>query len=75
MKNLSILIPFITAIAIGLSDTLTKGIINSTSSFNFLVAIAVVQIPVALIYLLITKQKFSLIVTDLKNGGKNIGIL
>lgn len=70
MKNLSILIPFITAIAIGLSDTLTKGIINSTSSFDFIVAIALVQIPVALIYLMIAKQKLNKIIIDVKNGVK-----
>lgn len=70
MKKLSILIPFITAIAIGLSDTLTKGIINKTSSFDFIVAIAIVQIPVAIIYLLIAKQKLTLIVKNLKNGMK-----
>lgn len=70
MKNISILIPFITAIAIGLSDTLTKGIINSTSSFDFIVAIAIVQIPVALIYLLIAKQNLGKIVRELKEGVK-----
>lgn len=70
MKNISILIPFITAIAIGLSDTLTKGIINSTSSFDFIVAIALVQIPVAVIYLLIAKQKLGTIIKELKEGVK-----
>lgn len=68
IKNLSILIPFITAIAIGVSDTLTKVIINETSAFDFLVAIAIVQIPVAIIYLIISKQKTKDIVKDLKNG-------
>lgn len=70
MKNLSILIPFVTAIAIGISDTLTKGIINSTSSFDFIVAIALVQVPVSLIYLLITRQKLTKIVLDIKDGVK-----
>ena len=70
MKNISILIPFITAVAIGLSDTLTKGIINSTSSYDFIVAIALVQIPVALIYLLIAKQKLGTIIKELKEGVK-----
>lgn len=68
VKDLSMLIPSITAIAIGISDTLTKGIINSTSSFSFLVAIAIIQIPVALVYLLIAKQNLGLIIKDLKNG-------
>ncbi len=70
MKNLNTFIPFITAVAIGLSDTLTKGIIDKTSSFNFLVAIAIVQIPVALVYLVITKQKFKTIINELKIGVK-----
>ena len=70
MKNLSVLIPFLAAIGIGLSDTLTKGIIDATSSFDFIVAIAVVQIPVALSYLLITKQSFGKIITELKAGMK-----
>ena len=70
MKTPIIIAPFITAITIGLSDTLTKGIINSTSSFNFLVAIAIVQIPVSFIYLIITKQKINLITRGLINGLK-----
>lgn len=70
LKNLTMLIPIIAAVAIGLSDTLTKKIINETSSFSFLVAIAIVQIPIALIYLKITKQKFSNIFKELKAGMK-----
>lgn len=68
LKNLTMLIPIIAAVAIGLSDTLTKKIINETSSFSFLVAIAIVQIPVALIYLKIAKQKFLNIFKELKTG-------
>ena len=70
LKNLTMLIPVIAAVSIGLSDTLTKKIINETSSFSFLVAIAIVQIPVALIYLKITKHKFSNICKELKAGMK-----
>lgn len=70
LKNISIIIPLIAAIAIGFSDTLTKVIIDETSSFNFLVAIAIVQIPVAIIYLILTKQKFKTILDDLKAGVK-----
>ena len=70
LKKLTMLIPIITAVAIGLSDTLTKKIINDTSSFSFLVAIAIVQIPVALIYLKIAKQKLSGIFAEVKNGIK-----
>lgn len=36
LRSLSIVIPLITAISISISDTLTKGIINETSSFDFL---------------------------------------
>lgn len=68
MINLHILIPFITAIAIGLSDTITKGIINENSSFDFIVAMAIVQMPIAIVYLLITKQKIKRIYEDLKKG-------
>lgn len=70
LKNLSIIIPFFTAIAIGISDTLTKSIIDETSSFDFLVAIAIVQIPVAIIYLFLAKQTPKMIIEDLKNGVK-----
>lgn len=70
LKKLTMLIPIITAVAIGLSDTLTKKIINETSSFSFLVAIAIVQIPVALVYLKIAKQKLSDIFAEVKNGIK-----
>ena len=70
LKNFSIVIPLITAISIGISDTLTKGIINETSSFDFLVAIAIVQIPVAIVYLFLAKQKPKIIIEDLKKGVK-----
>lgn len=70
LKNLALLIPIIASVAVGLSDTLTKKIIDETSSFSFLVAIAIVQIPVALIYLKIAKQKFANIFKELKEGMK-----
>lgn len=70
LKKLTMIIPIITAIAIGISDTLTKKIINDTSSYSFLVAIAIVQIPVALIYLKVAKQKFTNIFKELKDGMK-----
>lgn len=70
LKNLALLIPIIASVAVGLSDTLTKKIIDETSSFSFLVAIAIVQIPVALIYLKIAKQKFGNIFKELKEGMK-----
>lgn len=70
LKNVVLLIPILTAVAIGVSDTLTKKVINETSSFSFLVAIAIVQVPIALIYLKIAKQKFSNIKQELKEGMK-----
>lgn len=42
--------------AVGLSDTLSKGIIDKTSAETFLFALAFAQMPVAIGYLLITKQ-------------------
>ena len=68
IKKTAFLIPLITAVSIGLADALTKGIINSTSSFDFIVAIALVQIPISTIYLLISKQKISTIIKELKKG-------
>ncbi len=70
IMNLQIIVPCITAIAIGLSDTLTKKIINRTSSYNFIVAIAIVQIPIAIIFLMITKQRIRTVLQSLKEGMK-----
>lgn len=70
IKNLTTIIPIITAIAIGISDTLTKKVINETSSFSFLIAIAIVQLPVALIYLKISKQSFRKIKEEIKSDMK-----
>jgi len=66
MKNITTIIPILTAVAIGLSDTLTKKNINDTSSFSFLIAIAIVQLPVALIYLKISKQSLRNIKKEFK---------
>lgn len=51
-----ILWPFIAAVAIGLSDTLSKGYINRSADFSFLLMLAFVQVPVAIAYLKIEKQ-------------------
>lgn len=51
--------PVIAAVGIGLSDTLSKRIIDRTGDFTFLLALALMQIPVALIYLHLEKQKIS----------------
>lgn len=49
--------PFIAAICIGLSDTLSKGFINKSGDFSFLFMLGFVQIPVAIAYLRIEKQQ------------------
>lgn len=60
LKNkLYVLWPLSAAIAVGLSDTLSKGIIDKTSAQTFLFALAFAQIPVAIGYLLVTKQSLS----------------
>jgi drug/metabolite transporter (DMT)-like permease len=47
------------AMAVGLSDSLSKNVIDRTSSEAFLFALAFAQLPVALVYLKLEKQKFS----------------
>lgn len=54
----SILWPFVAAVCIGLSDTISKGYINKSGDFSFLFSLGFVQIPVALAYLRIEKQSF-----------------
>ncbi len=51
-----ILWPFIAAICIGLSDTISKGYINRSNDFSFLFSLGFVQIPVAIAYLRIERQ-------------------
>lgn len=62
-KSGAILWPIIAAVAVGLSDTFSKKIIDKTMDFTFLFALALVQIPVALIYLRLEKQN---IINELK---------
>lgn len=47
------------AMAVGLSDSLSKNVIDQTSAEAFLFTLAFAQMPVALIYLKLEKQKFS----------------
>ncbi len=49
--------PFVAAVCIGLSDTLSKGYINGSGDFSFLFALAFVQLPIAIAYLRIEKEK------------------
>jgi len=48
--------PFIAAVCIALSDTISKGYINKSADFSFLFTLGFVQIPVALAYLRIEKE-------------------
>lgn len=57
--NKGIAWPFIAAVCIGLSDTISKGYINRSQDFSFLFMLGFVQIPVALAYLRIEKQSLS----------------
>jgi drug/metabolite transporter (DMT)-like permease len=51
--------PFVAAICIGLSDTLSKGYINRSGDFSFLFTLGFVQIPVAIAYLRIEKESLT----------------
>src|SRR3989344_2064639 len=57
--NKGIVWPFIAAVCIGLSDTISKGYINKSSDFSFLFMLGFVQIPVALAYLRLEKQSLN----------------
>jgi drug/metabolite transporter (DMT)-like permease len=59
-KSGAIIWPVLAAVAVGFSDTISKSVINKTSAFDFLLALAVVQLPIALIYLKLEKQSYML---------------
>ncbi|MCB9822888.1 DMT family transporter [Candidatus Nomurabacteria bacterium] len=48
--------PFLAAVSIGLSDTISKGYINRSGDFSLLFMLGFVQIPVALAYLRIERE-------------------
>jgi drug/metabolite transporter (DMT)-like permease len=48
--------PFVAAVSIGLSDTISKGYINRSADFSLLFMLGFVQIPVALAYLRIERE-------------------
>lgn len=58
------------AIAIGLSDSLSKHAIDKISLQDFLFALALVQVPVSLIYLRIEKEAPSHLIKLIKDIGK-----
>lgn len=55
-KKAQIVWPFVAAICIGLSDTISKGYINSSEDFSLLFALGFVQVPVAIAYLRLEKE-------------------
>lgn len=70
-KSGAIFWPIIAAVAVGLSDTLSKHVINQTSSFDFIFALALVQFPIALIYLKIEKQNAATILIAARKNIQN----
>lgn len=55
------------AIAVGLSDTISKGAIDKTSAAAFLFTLAIVQVPISLIYLKLEKETSRHIIKFAKN--------
>jgi len=70
-KSGAIAWPLIAAAAAGFSDAISKHIINRTSSFDFLIALAIVQIPIALVYLAIQKQKVGPVIREVRKNPKD----
>ncbi|MCC7304155.1 DMT family transporter [bacterium] len=66
-KRIILLWPLAGAIAVGVSDSLSKNILDQTSTGTFLFALAFAQIPVALGYLLVEKQRTTDIIDMFKN--------
>ncbi len=58
------------ALAVGLSDTISKGVIDKTSAAAFLFSLALMQIPISLIYLRLEKETPQHIFKFAKNIGK-----
>jgi len=71
LKSGAIFWPIIAAVAIGFSDTISKTIIDKTSSFTFIISLAIAQIPIALIYLRIEKQKIRKITEEMRDNIQN----
>lgn len=63
----TIIWPFIAAICIGLSDTISKGYINRSDDFSLLFMLGFVQIPIALAYLRIERQRLLTVVKGVYN--------
>lgn len=69
-EKIYIIWPIFAAVAVGLSDSLSKGVIDRTSAQTFLFALAFAQIPVALAYLKITREPLSQFASILGEVGK-----
>lgn len=59
--------PILGAIAVGISDSMSKSIMVKTSYASFLFCLSFSQIPVALLFLKLEKQKLSTVTNVLKN--------
>lgn len=66
-KSGALLWPLLAAIAVGFSDTISKSVINHTSSFDFLLVLAVVQVPIALLYFKLERQKLAPVLASVTN--------
>jgi drug/metabolite transporter (DMT)-like permease len=62
--------PLAAATTVGLSDTLSKGIIDKTSAESFLFALAFAQVPIAVGYLIVTKESIKQFRTTFKEFSK-----
>lgn len=58
-KKALILLPLSAALAVGISDSLSKSILDHTSTGTFLFCLAIMQIPISLGFLYLEKQKFN----------------
>ncbi len=58
------------AVTVGLADSISKNVIDRTSVEAFMFALALVQVPVALVYLRLEKQKLSQFTETIKNFEK-----
>ncbi|HEX9805032.1 MAG TPA: EamA family transporter [Candidatus Dojkabacteria bacterium] len=64
--NFAVFIAIIAAVAAGFSDSVSKYFINETSANDFLFALALMQIPIALIMISLQNKKPLSLSTDLK---------
>lgn len=71
--NAAVIWPLVAAIGIGLSDALSKHVIDATEDFTFLFMLAIVQVPVAWIYLKLEKQTLRPTVDILRSNPRELG--